>query len=91
MRWMSVAECEPQLLHILRRQHGANIEIAGDQRRPVQHGGEAAHDHKLDVSVAEPLNELIQIVHAAPVRPARAPGPDSTPADAGWHAGRKKG
>ena len=32
----------------------------------MQNGGESADDHEIDVSVAQPLNQLIRIAHAAP-------------------------
>jgi hypothetical protein len=53
---MDVPKCRPEPLDILGRQHSAHVEITGEERRPVQRCGEAADDHKLDVSVAQPLN-----------------------------------
>ena len=55
MRRLQITQGLTQLLYILIAQYRAYVQIARDQRGPVQRRGETADDDEFDVSVAKTL------------------------------------
>lgn len=64
-----------QLRDVLRAEHRAYIQMARHQSGSVQHAREPADDDEIDLSVAQALNQLVELHHAVVVRcvPVRMP------------------
>ena len=87
---MQIPEEVLQYLGIRAGRRRAHIEIAGPERRAVEHGGKATHHHKIKVSVALALQQVIEVAHEADGRPVRIRGRGPARFDAAGRAGRKR-
>jgi hypothetical protein len=71
VRRLQIAERLSKLCHVLRREHGAHVQVPRDKRRTVQDAGEAANDDEFDVSVAESVDEAVELRHGIELAEAR--------------------